>query len=154
FGNALKEQGQLDEAVVQYHLALALKVDFAEAHNNLGTAFHDQGRLAEGIAQYRRALAFNPAYAEAHGNLGKALMEGGDLTQALTSLLCSIETGESENAKVLFVQCARSLNFIPHGVDLRENLIRALTEPWGRPIDLAKFAGNLVKLNGATSICI
>src|SRR5262245_16923634 len=153
-GNALKEQGQLDEAVVQYRLAVALKLDFAEAHNNLGTAFHDQGRLAEAIAQYRRALALNPAYAEAHGNLGKALMEGGDLTQALRSLQRSIETGESENAKVLFVQCARSLNFIPHGVDLRENLIRALTEPWGRPIDLAKFAGNLVKLNGATSICI
>src|SRR5215831_12147755 len=133
---------------------LALKPGFAEAHNNLGTALQDQGRLAEAIAQYRRALALNPGYAEAHGNLGKALMEGGDLTQALRALQRSIETGESENAKVLFVQCVRSLNFIPQGVDLRENLIRALSEPWGRPIDLAKFAGNLVKRNGATSICI
>jgi tetratricopeptide (TPR) repeat protein/2-polyprenyl-3-methyl-5-hydroxy-6-metoxy-1,4-benzoquinol methylase len=153
-GNALKEQGQLDEAVVQYRLALALKPDFAEAHNNIGTAFQDQGKIAEAVAQYRRALALNPRYAEAHGNLGKALMEGGDLSQALSALQRSIETRESGNAKVLFVQCVRSLNFIPHGVDLRENLIRALSEPWGRPIDLAKFAGNLVKLNGATSICI
>src|SRR6516225_2579470 len=153
-GNALKEQGQFDEAVVQYRRALALKPGFAEAHNNLGTALQDQGRLAEAIAQYRRALALNPGYAEAHGNLGKALMEGGDLTQALRALQRSIEIGESENAKVLFVQCVRSLNFIPHGVDLRENLIRALSEPWGRPIDLAKFVGDLVKLNGATSICI
>src|SRR5215831_1907182 len=133
---------------------LALKPGFAEAHNNLGTALQDQGRLAEAIAQYRRALALNPGYAEAHGNLGKALMEGGDLTQALRALQRSIEIGESENAKVLFVQCVRSLNFIPHGVDLRENLIRALSEPWGRPIDLAKFVGNLVKLNCATSTCI
>jgi tetratricopeptide (TPR) repeat protein/2-polyprenyl-3-methyl-5-hydroxy-6-metoxy-1,4-benzoquinol methylase len=153
-GNALKEQGQLDEAVVQYRLALALKPDFAEAHNNIGTAFQDQGKIAEAVAQYRRALALNPRYAEAHGNLGKALMEGGDLSQALSALQRSIETRESGNAKVLFVQCVQSLNFIPHGVDLRENLIRALSEPWGRPIDLAKFAGNLVKLNGATSICI
>src|SRR5499433_168771 len=153
-GNALKEQGQFDEAVVQYRRALALKPGFAEAHNNLGTALQDQGRLAEAIAQYRRALALNPGYAEAHGNLGKALMEGGDLTQALRALQRSIEIGESENAKVLFVQCVRSMNFIPHEVDLRENLIRALSEPWGRPIDLAKFAGNLVKLNRATSICI
>jgi tetratricopeptide (TPR) repeat protein/SAM-dependent methyltransferase len=153
-GNALKEQGQFDEAVVQYRRALALKPGFAEAHNNLGTALQDQGRLAEAIAQYRRALALNPGYAEAHGNLGKALMERGDLTQALGALQRSIEIGESENAKVLFVQCVRSLNFIPHGVDLRENLIRALSEPWGRPIDLARFAGNLVKLNCATSTCI
>src|SRR6516165_420860 len=153
-GNVLKKQGQFDEAVVQYRRALALKPGLAEAHNNLGTALQDQGRLAEAIAQYRRALALNPGYAEAHGNLGKALTEGGDLTQALRALQRSIEIGESENAKVLFVQCVRSLNFIPHGVDLRENLIRALSEPWGRPIDLAKFVGNLVKLNGATSICI
>src|SRR5262249_58047227 len=117
-------------------------------------AFQDQGKIAEAVAQYRRALALNPRYAEAHGNLGKALMEGGDLTQAVRALQRSIEIEESENAKVLFVQCARSLNFIPHGVDLRENLIRALSEPWGRPIDLARFAGNLVRLNCATSTCI
>jgi len=48
----------------------------------------------------------------------------------------------------------RSLNFVPRGVDLRENLIRALSEPWGRPIDVAKFTCNLLKLNGATSACI
>jgi tetratricopeptide (TPR) repeat protein len=153
-GNALREQGQLDAAVAEYQLALALKPDFAEAHNNLGTAFQDQGEIAEAVARYRRALALNPRYAEAHGNLGKALMEGGDLSQALSAIQRSIEIEESENAKVLFVQCVRSMNFVPHEVDLRENLIRALSEPWGRPIDLAKFAGNLVKLNGATSICI
>src|SRR5215472_680991 len=153
-GNALLDQAKADLAVAHYRRALALNPGHAEAHNNLGTALQDQGRLAEAIAQYRRALALNPGYAEAHGNLGKALMEGGDLTQALRALQRSIEIGESENAKVLFVQCVRSLNFIPHGVDLRENLIRALSEPWGRPIDLAKFVGNLVKLNGATSICI
>src|SRR6516164_6376962 len=153
-GNALLDQAKADLAVAHYRRALALNPGFAEAHNNLGTGLQDQGRLAEAIAQYRRALALNPGYAEAHGNLGKALMQGGDLTQALSALQRSAQTGESENAKVLFVQCVRSLNFIPHGVDLRENLIRALSEPWGRPIDLAKFVGNLVKLNGATNICI
>ena len=153
-GNALKEQGQSDEAMVQYRRALALKPSFAEARNNLGTALQDQGRLAEAIAQYRRALALNPGYAEAHGNLGKALMEGGELTEALRALQRSIEIGKSENAKILFVQCVRSLNFIPHGLDLRENLIQALSESWGRPTDLAKFAGILVKLDNAISICI
>jgi len=153
-GNALKEQGQSDAAVAHYQRALALKPDFAEAHNNLGTALQDQGKVAEAMVQYRRALALNPQYAEAHGNLGKAFMEGGDLTQALKAIQCSIEIEESENIKLLFVQCVRSLNFVPRGVDLRENLIRALCEPWGRPIDVAKFTCNLLKLNSATSACI
>jgi tetratricopeptide (TPR) repeat protein/2-polyprenyl-3-methyl-5-hydroxy-6-metoxy-1,4-benzoquinol methylase len=153
-GNALQDQGKADEAGAQYRRVLALKPDFAEAHNNLGAALQDQGKVAEAVAQYRRALALNPDYAEAHSNVGKALMEGGDLVQALKAIQCSIEIEQTENTKVLFVQCVRNLSFIPHEVDLRENLIRALSEPWGRPIDLAKFSADLLKLDGATSACI
>jgi tetratricopeptide (TPR) repeat protein/2-polyprenyl-3-methyl-5-hydroxy-6-metoxy-1,4-benzoquinol methylase len=153
-GNALKEQGQLDAAVAHYQRALALAPDFAEAHNNLGATYQDQGKTPEAMAQYRSALALDPAYAEAHSNLGKALMEGADLTEALKAIQHSIDIEETENNKLLFVECVRNLNFIPHGVDLRSNLIRALSEPWGRPIDLAKFSGNLLKLEGAISACI
>jgi tetratricopeptide (TPR) repeat protein/SAM-dependent methyltransferase len=153
-GNALKEEGNLEEAVVHYQRALALDPDFAEAHNNLGTAFQDYGKILEAAAQYRRALALNPRYAEAYSNLGKALVEQGDLTQAIRAIQRSIEIVGSENAKILFVQCVRSLNFIPQGVDLREDLIRALSEPWGRPIDVAKLCSGLLKLNDATSACI
>ena len=153
-GNALKAQGKLDEAATQYQRALALKPDFAEAHNNLGTALRDQNKVGDAVAHYRRALALNLNYADAHSNLGKALMDGGDLTQALEAIQRSIEIEEFENTKLLFVQCVRNLNFIPHGIDLRENLVRALSEPWGRPIDLAKFSASLLKLNGATGACI
>ena len=153
-GTAFQEQGKVAEAVVQYQRALALKPDFAEAHNNLGTALQDQGKVTEAAAQYRRALALNPGYAEARGNLGKALMEAGDLTLALGALQRGIETGEADNAKI-FCRSVRAVSGLhPHGVDLRENLVRALSEPWGRPFDLAKFAGDLVKRNVATSICI
>ena len=41
------DQGKLDEAVAQYQRALALKPDFAEAHNNLGNALKDQGKPEE-----------------------------------------------------------------------------------------------------------
>jgi tetratricopeptide (TPR) repeat protein/2-polyprenyl-3-methyl-5-hydroxy-6-metoxy-1,4-benzoquinol methylase len=153
-GNALKEQGRFDAAVAHYQRALALAPNFVEAHNNLGATYQDQGKAAEAMAQYRSALALNPAYAEAHSNLGKVLMEAADLTEALKAIQRSIEIEEIENNKLLFVECVRNLNFIPHGIDLRENLIRALSEPWGRPIDVAKSACHIIKLNGATSACI
>jgi 2-polyprenyl-3-methyl-5-hydroxy-6-metoxy-1,4-benzoquinol methylase len=131
-----------------------LKPDYAEAHNNLGTVLHEQGKMDEAVAQYRRALALHPDYAEAHANLGKALMEQGDHVQALNAIQRSIELDESQNAKTLFIQAVRALNFIPPGVDLRKNLIRALSEPWGRPADVAKFSASLLKHSGATSACI
>ncbi len=153
-GNAFKEQGRLDEAVAQYQQVLVLKPGFADAHNNLGTAFQKQGRLDEAVSQYCRALASNPDHAEAYGNLGKALMDGGDFAQALKAVQRGIEIEESENIKLLFVQCVRNLDCIPDGVDLRQNLIRALSEPWGRPGYLAGFCARLLKLGGATRACI
>ena len=153
-GTALAEQGKLDEAMAQYRRALTLNPGYAEAHNNLGTALHEQGLVEEAVAQYRRALALNPHYAEAYGNLGKALMQAGDPIQALTAIQRSIEIMESQNSKTLFVQTIRTLNFVPSGVDLRKHLIRALSEPWGRPIDVAKLSASLLKQSGATGTCI
>jgi tetratricopeptide (TPR) repeat protein/2-polyprenyl-3-methyl-5-hydroxy-6-metoxy-1,4-benzoquinol methylase len=151
---ALAEQGNLDAASAEYRRALNLKPDYAEAHNNLGTVLHEQGKIDEAVVQYRRALALNPNYAEAHANLGKALMEQGDHVPALNAIQRSVEIQETQNAKTLFIQAVRALNFIPPGVDLRKNLIRALSEPWGRPIDVAKFSATLLKQSGATGACI
>ena len=152
--NVLNRQGNLDEAVLEYRWALSLKPDYAEAHNNLGTALQDQGKTAEAVGHYRRALTLVPDYAEAQCNLAKALMDAGDPTEALKAIQRSIKIEGSENAKLLFVQCLGRLNFIPDGVDLRNDLIRALSEPWGRPSDLARFTANFLRLNGATGVCI
>ena len=152
-GNVLKEQGRLDDAVAQYQQALALKPDFAESHNSLGAAFKEQGRLEEALTQYRRAVALDPAHAEAYGNLGKALMDTGDFAQALSAVQRALEIEESENFKLLFVQCVRSLDGT-NGLELRPNLIRALTEPWGRPIYLTKFIARVIKAGGAVRACI
>ena len=150
-GNALKERGKLDEAVAAYQRALALEPDFAEAHNNLGTALQEQGKTAEAAARYRRALVLDPDYAKAHANLGKALLAGGDPVRALDAIQRSIEIDESENAKLLFVECVSGLSFVPPGVGLRNNLVRALSEPWGRPADMARFCAILLKCSGAVS---
>ena len=63
-GNALKDQGKLDEAMACYRRALELKPDYAEAHNNLGNDLGTQGKLDEAVACYRRALELKPDYAD------------------------------------------------------------------------------------------
>ena len=93
------EQGKLDEAVAQYQQALALKPDFAEAHNNLGIALRDQGKLDEAVAQYRRALALNSRYGETYGNLGLALMERETSLRRWKPFSAASKSGSSENAR-------------------------------------------------------
>jgi tetratricopeptide (TPR) repeat protein len=83
-GNALARLGRLDEARASYGRALAIRPDFAEAHQNLGmvlatasmkvaNALRSIGRLDEAVAGYRRALQSKPDLAAAHIELGTAL---------------------------------------------------------------------------------
>ena len=76
----------MEVAVVSFQKALALKPDYAEAHNNLGFVLKGQGCLEEAVASYRKALDLKPDYAEAHSNLGSVFNELGRFDEAVTSL--------------------------------------------------------------------
>ena len=84
-------QDKLDEAVARYSQAVALRPDYAEAHNNLGNAL-----LAAGPAPTRpwhsssKRLALKPNYADAHYNLGNTLKNQGQLDRAAACYLQAI----------------------------------------------------------------
>jgi tetratricopeptide (TPR) repeat protein len=84
-GNALRDQGQLEEAAASYRRALELKPDYAGAHSNLGNVLLDLRRPDDAIASYRRALEIKPDYAQAHNNLANTLRSLGRLDEAAAS---------------------------------------------------------------------
>jgi tetratricopeptide (TPR) repeat protein/SAM-dependent methyltransferase len=90
-GNALKDLGQLEDAVRSYHLAIKLKPDYAVAHSNLGNVLKDLGQLEDAVASYHLALKFKPNYADAHSNLGNVLKDLGQLDDALASYRRALE---------------------------------------------------------------
>ena len=55
--------------MASYHKALAIKPDYAEAHNNLAGALQDVGKLDEAVTSYRKALAIKPDHAGVHSTL-------------------------------------------------------------------------------------
>ena len=58
-----------EEAITSYNKALALKPDYAKAHNNLGITLKELGRLDEAAASYTQAIALKPDFTEAYWNL-------------------------------------------------------------------------------------
>jgi predicted O-linked N-acetylglucosamine transferase (SPINDLY family) len=84
-GIALTKQGNLDDAIAAFQRTLAIKPDYAEAHNNMGNVFKRLSRLNEAKDAYRRALVIKPDYAEAHNNMGAVLHEQGRLDKAIES---------------------------------------------------------------------
>ena len=47
-GNALKEQGKLEEAIEAYNKALAIKPDYAEAYSNMGVILKETRQAGRG----------------------------------------------------------------------------------------------------------
>src|SRR5581483_7526925 len=62
--------------------AVALRPEFAEAHNNLGVVLRDLGRLEESGAAHERALELMPEFAEALNNLGVVRRDQGRLEES------------------------------------------------------------------------
>ncbi|AOJ30153.1 tetratricopeptide repeat protein [Burkholderia metallica] len=84
-GNMLRESGRLDDAIVHYRRAVALRPDFPEAHNNLGNALRDAREPTAAMESCARAIELRPGYAQAYNNLGNALRDLGEHEAAAAS---------------------------------------------------------------------
>jgi Tfp pilus assembly protein PilF/2-polyprenyl-3-methyl-5-hydroxy-6-metoxy-1,4-benzoquinol methylase len=153
-GMPLQSLGRLDDAAASYRQAFSLKPDYAEAHYNLGNTLAQQQRFAEAIAAYEAALAIAPQFPEALCNLGGALRSLGEANAALASYVRALAVSDLPEAKNGFVACVRNIRFSGDNKEMRQLVIRAISEPWGMPSDLAAVSMGLVKSNPAVGDCV
>ncbi len=90
-GNALRQQGRLDEAIAHYQQALQIRPQYADPHNNLGNVLWRQGRLAEAAFHFQKFLELAPGCAEVHYNLGNVLSQQGRLSEAIDQYRKALE---------------------------------------------------------------
>jgi tetratricopeptide (TPR) repeat protein len=108
-GNALLQNGNVDEAITQFQRALQINPDNAKARYNLGLALFQKGKVDEAIVHYQQALQIKPDYAEARNNLGNALLQKGNADEAI-------------------VQFQKALQIKPDYAEARNNLGNALLQ--------------------------
>ena len=148
-GRVLMKNGKRDEAVGRWRQAVALQPHYPVARMNIGLALKQQGKLDEAIAHLRHALLLKPDYAEAQYNLSNTLMEQGNIAEALGLAQRALAANETPETKFLVASCLRSPLVHPGMGDLRDLLLRALSEPWAQPSDLAPTCGRFLALNDA-----
>ena len=56
YGNFLKDEGRVDEAIKHFRTAIEMKPDFAEAYYNMGNAFARLTGLMRRCANYKKAI--------------------------------------------------------------------------------------------------
>jgi protein O-mannosyl-transferase len=82
-GNALLQNGEVDEAIAHFQTALQINPDNAETHYNLANALAQRGREDEAIIHYQRALQIDPDCVQAHVNYGGLLLQRGKVDEAI-----------------------------------------------------------------------
>ncbi len=73
-GAALKEQGQIDQALVYFQQALQLDPKYSDGYCNIGGSYATIGENQLAIDAYREALRLKPDFAEVHSNLLLAML--------------------------------------------------------------------------------
>jgi tetratricopeptide (TPR) repeat protein len=90
YGNLLKDQGALEEALAHYDQAIALKSDYAHAWCNRAVVLGFMQRLPDALASYDRAIAIDPTDAIAHCNRAMVLVALDDKDAALAGFDAAI----------------------------------------------------------------
>ncbi|HEX3499780.1 MAG TPA: tetratricopeptide repeat protein, partial [Stellaceae bacterium] len=124
-GNLLFAQGEVVEAATLFSEVIAVRPDFAAAHNNLGNALSKLGQTAVAAEHYRRAVALAPTMAEAHNNLGCALFLLGQLGPAITHYREAISL--NARAPAPYTNLVLALHYVP---GVTSALIGETTRRW------------------------
>jgi len=84
-GDALRDQGRLDEAEALFASALQVYPSYARAEAHLGLVAEDRGQHDQAEAHLRRALELDPDQGDVRTNLGEIQARAGRIDQALAT---------------------------------------------------------------------
>jgi Flp pilus assembly protein TadD/SAM-dependent methyltransferase len=148
-GAALWRLGRHAQAVTCYQTALSRDPHHAGALVNLGNAHWETGALQDAQALLTRALALRPQDCDILNSLAALCLARGDSGGAGDFIRRSLGLRETATAKKLFVQLARRADWDGSGAQSRQNMTRALVEPWDRPGTLAHSAAQVIHASSA-----
>jgi 2-polyprenyl-3-methyl-5-hydroxy-6-metoxy-1,4-benzoquinol methylase len=115
---------------------------------------HRAGRVSEAERYYRRALDIDPDRPDILQSFAELLAAAGDPGAAFAVLARALLIRETDRAKAMFVGCLQRLRTPPDVPGLRTLFVRAMSEPWSRPSDLAPAAASLIKRDAVVNRCV
>jgi tetratricopeptide (TPR) repeat protein/SAM-dependent methyltransferase len=148
-GNVLAHLGRYEEALASFDQALAINRRQLDALGARARALIALNRIEGALVNLEEMLALAPDHPGTLDQLA-VLLARGENARVLATVMRALAAKETSEARALFVQCVKNRKFTADpGGGARALLLRALSEPWDRPADLAVPVASLVKLNPA-----
>ena len=123
----------------------------AEMHSKLGAALMGQNKASEAIPHFEHVIALKPNLPSAYEDLARACLAAGRLKSAIGAASRALALRETAQTKALFAQCIREARFTVDDGRIRKLMLRALSEVWDRPRDLAAACISLIKLDAVVN---
>ncbi|MEA2902857.1 MAG: hypothetical protein QOI12_244 [Alphaproteobacteria bacterium] len=152
-GEALYKLGRADDAIAAWQRAQSSR-PHPLAAMNLGIALMQQGQHAEAIEQFKRAVALAPDSDDALTNLAKAQIATGDIRAALETVWRGLALRETQNAKLVFIECLKRFRFTEDMQHFHGTVARAVSEAWARLDEFNRPATALAKQSPPLAACI
>ncbi len=117
----------------------------------LGAALMAQSKASEAIHHFEHVIALKPNLPSAYEDLARACLAAGHLKLAIGAANRALAIHETAQTKILFAQCVREARFTADDGRIRKLMLRALTETWDRPRELAGACISLIKLDAVVN---
>ncbi len=153
-GLILDEQKRYEDAWVVLQEALERAPENADTLKAITGHYARQEDWNEAETWARRVLVMEPNCVETLNALACFVMAKDEPMTALHCITRSLKIEESSDARSLFVQCVTRLQFRHVSEQIRDVMLRALCEPWGRPIDLVPAVTDTLKLDPHVGECV
>jgi tetratricopeptide (TPR) repeat protein len=149
---ALRQAGEIDEAVSSFESAVRIQPQDAQARDNFGDALTAVGRADEAIPQLEEAIRLQPGFAKAHIDLASALIRSGRAAQAEAQYRAALRL-QPASAEAhyglggVLVEQGRLQEALPHLQQALPQLVEAVRSHPGDP-DLRYNLGTLLGMMG------
>lgn len=152
-GQLLAAEGRLNEAVESFVRAIELESGLWDAHHGLCRCLMAMGQYAPAAAHYEQIIALN-ADALTFNNLAVARLGAGQADRALDAVCRALALADNLESRAVFVMCMQNAATLPYIPGLPALLMRAMSEPWGRPADMASQCVKLIKADPEIAVFI
>ncbi|MFM9913353.1 MAG: tetratricopeptide repeat protein [Methylophilaceae bacterium] len=154
-GIALKNLQRNDEALASYNRVLAITQTHTDALLNRGNVLQEMGQDQDALASYEAAFASQPNSVNAVVNYCQLQRKLGNFTAAIQAAKIALTIEDSLVTRSLFFDAAKGLHLDKDlGDSITPLLVRAMSEPWGPPHELAKTMIGLIWQDDTIAPCI
>lgn len=152
-----RELASPDQALRLLDAAVEAAPDDIQAHGNRAGVLQRLGRFSQALASYDRLLALDPGNVTALVNRGQVLARLGRVEEALAchKRALSIDP-QFHQAGEGFIWLVLAFGYLPpqRDSDFESLVIRAIDEPWARPVAVAPVLQALLSADRVIGACI